>query len=67
MSAQWPFTNLGIQFFQGQLPQLIRNIGRLADELKRYNDEVEARKEAHERFLSDPRRSANQTESTENQ
>ena len=38
MSVQWPFTNLGMQFFQGQLPQLIKNIGRLADELKRYND-----------------------------
>jgi Sec-independent protein translocase protein TatA len=33
---------LGRKFFEGQLPQLIRNIGRLADELKRYNDAREA-------------------------
>ncbi len=39
--AQWPFTNLGIRFFEGQLPELTRNIGKLADELKRYNDAAE--------------------------
>jgi hypothetical protein len=37
----WPFTNLGMQFFTMQLPMLMENIGKLADELKRYNDAAE--------------------------
>jgi hypothetical protein len=38
--TEWPFTGLGRQFFDGTLPQLVRNVGRLADELKRHNDGV---------------------------
>jgi len=45
--AQWPFTNLGIRFFEGQLPELTRNIGKLADELKRYNDAAEKDRNSH--------------------
>jgi hypothetical protein len=39
--TDWPFTGLGRTFFDGTLPQLVKNIGRLADELKRYNDKAD--------------------------
>jgi len=42
--TDWPFTGLGRTFFDGTLPQLVKNIGRLADELKRHNDRVDAEK-----------------------
>lgn len=40
-STDWPFTLLGRKFFDGQLPELTRNIGRVASELKRHNDASE--------------------------
>lgn len=38
--TDWPFTGLGRTFFEGTLPALVKNVGKLADELKRYNDKV---------------------------
>lgn len=39
--TEWPFTLPGRQFFDGTLPSLVREIKRLADELKRYNDKAQ--------------------------
>jgi len=39
MSVEWPFTNLGRQFFDGQLPRLIRALERIADALEKQNEE----------------------------
>lgn len=39
---------MGVKFFEGQLPQLIKNIGRLADELKRLNDRNELMMDTHD-------------------
>lgn len=37
--VEWPFTNLGRQFFDGQLPRLIRALERIADALEKQNKE----------------------------
>lgn len=39
MPVDWPFTNLGRQFFDGQLPRLIRALERIADALEKQNEE----------------------------
>lgn len=39
MSVDWPFTNLGRQFFDGQLPRLTRALERIADALEEQNKE----------------------------
>lgn len=39
----WPFTNLGMRFFEGTLPSLVRAIEHLAKEIQRFNDLVERR------------------------
>ena len=39
MSVEWPFTNLGRQFFGGQLPRLISALERIADALEKQNEE----------------------------
>lgn len=41
MSVDWPFTLLGRQFFDGQLPRLIRALERIADALEEQNKEQE--------------------------
>lgn len=37
----WHVTQMGRMFFEHSLPSLIRELRRLADELKRYNDAQE--------------------------
>jgi len=39
MPVDWPFTNLGRQFFDGQLPRLVRALERIADALEKQNEE----------------------------
>jgi hypothetical protein len=39
--SNWPFTNLGVKFFEGTMPSLVRAIQDLARELKRQNDREE--------------------------
>ena len=46
--TEWPFTHLGTRFFEGTVPKLVENIGKLATELKRYNDSQEPAVEAGE-------------------
>jgi hypothetical protein len=40
----WPFTQLGLTFFQGQLPALIKNTGRIAAALERIATQMEKEK-----------------------
>lgn len=46
--TEWPFTHLGRSFFENTLPSLVREMKRLADELKRYNDRKEAQDKSKE-------------------
>lgn len=41
----WQFTQLGRNFFENTLPSLVRALSRIAEELKRYNDNMEKEKE----------------------
>jgi hypothetical protein len=38
---EWPFTRLGVTFFEGTLPRLVRAVEKLANELERYNNLME--------------------------
>lgn len=41
MTIEFHNTGYGRKFFEAQLPQLIREIGRLADEVQRMNDQTD--------------------------
>lgn len=42
--TEWPFTRLGMTFFEGQLPALIKNSGRIAVALERIATHLEEKK-----------------------
>lgn len=35
--TDWPFTRLGMSFFEGTLPNLVRQLARIADALEEAN------------------------------
>ena len=43
MSVEWPFTILGRNFFEGQVPQLVKNLGRIATALEKIAEKQESR------------------------